>query len=158
MSPVPRMLTERQGPFSPQVMQFLHEFVNTVCTADSSAVFIWHPAARPACSLCNIPIQKNSKGGARSSRKCTHFSTCVVCESSLLHWFFFNLPNPSSRTMALRLTQPLTETCTRNLPVDKARPARKTDLTAVCLESAGASTSPNPMGLHSLLRGQFYFL
>jgi hypothetical protein len=30
--------------------------------------------------------------------------------------FFFNLPNPSSRTMALGLTQPLTEMSTRNLP------------------------------------------
>jgi hypothetical protein len=30
--------------------------------------------------------------------------------------FFLNLPNPSSRTMALGLTQPLTEMSTRNLP------------------------------------------
>jgi hypothetical protein len=29
---------------------------------------------------------------------------------------FFNLPNPSSRTMALGSTQPLTEMSTRNLP------------------------------------------
>jgi hypothetical protein len=29
---------------------------------------------------------------------------------------FFNLPNPSSRTMALGSTQPLTEMNTRNLP------------------------------------------
>jgi hypothetical protein len=29
---------------------------------------------------------------------------------------FFNLPNPSSRTMALVLSQPLTEMSTRNLP------------------------------------------
>jgi hypothetical protein len=27
--------------------------------------------------------------------------------------YFFNLPYPSSRTMALRLTQPLTEMCSR---------------------------------------------
>jgi hypothetical protein len=30
--------------------------------------------------------------------------------------FFFNLPNPSSRTMTLRSTQPLTEMSTRDLP------------------------------------------
>jgi hypothetical protein len=30
-------------------------------------------------------------------------------------WIFFNLPNPSSRTMALGSTQPLTEMSTRNL-------------------------------------------
>jgi hypothetical protein len=29
---------------------------------------------------------------------------------------FFNLPNPSSPTMALGSTQPLTEMCTRNHP------------------------------------------
>jgi hypothetical protein len=32
---------------------------------------------------------------------------------------FFNFPNPSSRTMALGSTQPLTEMSTRNLPGGK---------------------------------------
>jgi hypothetical protein len=46
---------------------------------------------------------------------------------------FFNLPNPSSRTMALGSTQPLTEMNTTNLPGGKGRPARKADnLTAIC--------------------------
>jgi hypothetical protein len=46
---------------------------------------------------------------------------------------FFNLPNPSSRIMALGSTQPLTEMSTRNTPGDKGRPARKADnLTAIC--------------------------
>jgi hypothetical protein len=46
---------------------------------------------------------------------------------------FFNWPNPSSRTMALGSTQPVTEMSTRNLPVVKGRPARKADnLTAIC--------------------------
>jgi hypothetical protein len=36
------------------------------------------------------------------------------------YWiFFFNLPNPSSRTMSLWSTQPLTEMITRNLPGGK---------------------------------------
>jgi hypothetical protein len=35
---------------------------------------------------------------------------------------FFNLPNPSSRTMALGSTQPLTEMSTRNLPAGEGRP------------------------------------
>jgi hypothetical protein len=38
----------------------------------------------------------------------------------------FNLPNPSSRTVALGSTQPLTETSIRNLPgggLGKGRPA-----------------------------------
>jgi hypothetical protein len=46
---------------------------------------------------------------------------------------FFNLPNPSSRTMVLGSTQPLTEISTRNLPGGKKRPAHKADnLTAIC--------------------------
>jgi hypothetical protein len=47
---------------------------------------------------------------------------------------FFNLPNPSSRTMALGSIQPVTEMSTRNLPGGKGgRPARKADnLTAIC--------------------------
>jgi hypothetical protein len=46
---------------------------------------------------------------------------------------FFNLPNPSSRTMALGSTQPLREMSTSNLPVGKGRPALKADnLTTTC--------------------------
>jgi hypothetical protein len=46
---------------------------------------------------------------------------------------FFNWPNPSSRTMALESTQPLTEMSTRNLPGGKGRPACKADnLTTIC--------------------------
>jgi hypothetical protein len=41
---------------------------------------------------------------------------------------FFNTPNPSSHTMALGVTQPLTEISTRNLPEGKERSA---DLTAI---------------------------
>jgi hypothetical protein len=39
----------------------------------------------------------------------------------------FNLPNPSSRTMALGSTQPLTEMSTRNLSGGKGRSGRKAD-------------------------------
>jgi hypothetical protein len=46
---------------------------------------------------------------------------------------FFNLSNPSSRTMALESTQTLTEISTRNLPGGKGWQARKADnLTAIC--------------------------
>jgi hypothetical protein len=38
---------------------------------------------------------------------------------------FLYLPNPSSRTMALGLTQCLINMSTRNLPVGKKRPARR---------------------------------
>jgi hypothetical protein len=46
---------------------------------------------------------------------------------------FFNRSNPSSYTMALRSTQPLTEISTKNLLGGKGWPARKADnLTAIC--------------------------
>jgi hypothetical protein len=46
---------------------------------------------------------------------------------------FFNRPNPSSRTMALGSTQPLTEMSTGNLLGGKGRPAREADnLIATC--------------------------
>jgi hypothetical protein len=50
-------------------------------------------------------------------------------------FFFFNLPRPSSRIMALGSTQPLTEMSTRNLPgVKGGLPACKADnLTAICV-------------------------
>jgi hypothetical protein len=45
----------------------------------------------------------------------------------------FNLSHPSIRTMALGLSQPLTEISTRNLPGGKKRPARRADkLVAIC--------------------------
>jgi hypothetical protein len=46
---------------------------------------------------------------------------------------FFNLRNPSSSTMALGSTQPLTEMSTRNFPGGKKRPAHRADnLAAIC--------------------------
>jgi hypothetical protein len=46
---------------------------------------------------------------------------------------FFNIPNPSSRTMALGSTQPLTEMSIRNRPGGKKQPARRADnLAAIC--------------------------
>jgi hypothetical protein len=46
---------------------------------------------------------------------------------------FFNLPNPSSRTMALGSTQPLTEMSSENLPGGKKRLACEADnLATIC--------------------------
>jgi hypothetical protein len=45
----------------------------------------------------------------------------------------FNWPNPSSSTMTLGSTQPLTEMSTRNLPGGNGRPASGADnLTDIC--------------------------
>jgi hypothetical protein len=46
---------------------------------------------------------------------------------------FFNLPNPSSHTVALGSTQPLTEISIRNFPGGKKWPAHRADnLAAIC--------------------------
>jgi hypothetical protein len=47
--------------------------------------------------------------------------------------FSIGLTNPSNCTMALELTQPLTEMSIRNLSGDKVQPAHKADnLTTIC--------------------------
>jgi hypothetical protein len=70
---------------------------------------------------------------------------------------FFNLPNPSGRTMALGSTQPVTEMVPgilKKKPEDKGRPARRADnlaaMLAVSLSNVGASTSRKSRGLHGL--------
>jgi hypothetical protein len=72
---------------------------------------------------------------------------------------FFNLPNPSSRTMALGSTQPLTKISTRDLPGRKS--SRLVGLTNLppsvsrMSENVVASTSRNPKNLHGLYRDKF---
>jgi hypothetical protein len=64
-----------------------------------------------------------------------HYATGHKVAGSILDEVigFFNWSNPSSRTMALGSTQPLTEMSTGNLPGGKGRPARGADnLTAIC--------------------------
>jgi hypothetical protein len=47
---------------------------------------------------------------------------------------FFNLPNPSSCTMALGSTQPVTEMSSKNLPWCNGRPAREAgNLSTICV-------------------------
>jgi hypothetical protein len=70
----------------------------------------------------------------------------------------FNLHNPTNRTMALSLTQPLTEISTRNLLGGGGERYRRGSwhprrhLWADCLENVGFSTSHNPICLYSLLQ------
>jgi hypothetical protein len=71
----------------------------------------------------------------------------------------FNLPNPSSRTMALGSTQPLTGMSTENLPGGKMRPTFRADnmprSVSRMSENVGASTSRYPKGLYGLYRDNF---
>jgi hypothetical protein len=64
----------------------------------------------------------------------------------------FYLPHPSSGTMTLGSTQPLTEMSTRNLPGGKKRPARRADNLAAIYE---AIVSHNPKGLDGLYSDKF---
>jgi hypothetical protein len=60
-----------------------------------------------------------------------YFLFGLLCDDVPMRLWFFNFP--SSRTMALGSTQPLTEMSTRNLSGGKGRPAREADnLTAIC--------------------------
>jgi hypothetical protein len=76
-----------------------------------------------------------------------------------MRWIYFNLRNPSSRTVALGLTQPLIGMSTRNIP-GGGRCVRLTTLppcvSRLSRENVGASTSHNSMRLHGLLQGQLY--
>jgi hypothetical protein len=83
------------------------------------------------------------------------YGTSQKVSGSILNEFtgFFNLPNPSSLTMALGSTQPLTEMSTRNRPGGgggKRQLGHKVDN---CLENVGALTSHNPTGPHGQLQG-----
>jgi hypothetical protein len=73
----------------------------------------------------------------------------------------FNWPNPSSSTMTLRSTQPLTEINTRIFQgVNNAASAsawRHRHLWAIYLVYEGASTSHKLRGFHGLLQEYFYF-
>jgi hypothetical protein len=53
---------------------------------------------------------------------------------------FFNWPHLSCRSVALGLTQPLTDMSITNLPGDKGRPARRVRLTTSPVASAGNRT------------------
>jgi hypothetical protein len=67
------------------------------------------------------------------SKGCRVISTYMSISISDVVIGFFSRPNPSSRTMALRSTQSLTEMSTSNLPGSKGLEARKPDnLTAIC--------------------------
>jgi hypothetical protein len=73
--------------------------------------------------------------------------SCRLLISSLI---FFTAPNTFSRTMAQEFTQSLTEFSTIGFLGTKSL---NHHLWADCLENVRSSTSHNPIGLHSLLRG-----
>jgi hypothetical protein len=82
-----------------------------------------------------MPLDRILINGAHSSvvGSVTMLQARRSWDQVLMRWMFFNLPNPSSHTMALGMTQPPTEMSTTNLPGDKRLLACRADnLTAIC--------------------------
>jgi hypothetical protein len=69
---------------------------------------------------------------------------------------FFSIPNPSSHTVAMGSTQPLTELSTSNLPAGKKLTPLPPSVSRMS-ENMGASTSRDSKGLHGLYRDNFTF-
>jgi hypothetical protein len=83
--------------------------------------------------IISIKFCRNRSISALSEVRFEVLTDRKVAGSSVDEVDFFNLPNPSSCTMALGSTQPPTEMSTRNLSGGKGRQARKADnLTAIC--------------------------
>jgi hypothetical protein len=74
--------------------------------------------------------------GLTHSTRLRHYATSrkiVGSRHDYVTIFFFNLPNPSSWTMALGLTQPLTEMITEDISGANVQQVRKADnITAIC--------------------------
>jgi hypothetical protein len=82
----------------------------------------------------NLKLPALSEGDVRQRSWLRHYATSRKVPSSIPDEAigFFNYLKPSSRIMALGLTQPLTELSTRNPPGSNGRPVRKADnLTAI---------------------------
>jgi hypothetical protein len=78
----------------------------------------------PACGIApQLAMLTHASLRLRESvRSLIHVVTTVPLTRRPCHQIFL-LPNPSSRTVALGLSQPLTEMSTRNLPGDKRAPS-----------------------------------
>jgi hypothetical protein len=70
-----------------------------------------HPVLK--CSQFFFFFQDDRSGFTHTETKCQIYRFGSIPDEVI---GFVNWPNPSSRTMALGLTQPLTEMSTRNLP------------------------------------------
>jgi hypothetical protein len=68
-----------------------------------------------------------------SSGKWNELHNTLILTDEVIGFFSLNLHNPPSRTLALGLTQPVTELSTRNFPGNKVRPVcNASDTAAIC--------------------------
>jgi hypothetical protein len=95
--------------------------------------------SRTGCTTPNIKLTWDPIVSYRGSHSGNSYSwRHAVAGSRPMRWMsFFNLPNPSSHTMALRFTQPLTEMSIRSRKImflgRRTRSVRRADnLTAIC--------------------------
>jgi hypothetical protein len=94
---------------------------------------VWYSCRSYQASCCgyqsSFPGLRRHAGGTRYRSWLRHYAASRKVAGSIPDEFigFFNWPNPSSCTMALGSTQPLTEMSTRNLTGGKGRRACKAD-------------------------------
>jgi hypothetical protein len=133
------------GPNVAAVVVVMGQLLATYCyeqslSSGTGGTFIFAAAIIPTHDPTQLPTKvfhtvKRSEYDADHVSISRIYATSRKVGDSIPHEIigFFNSPNPSSRTMALSSTQPLTEMSTRNLLWGKGRPARKADnLTAIC--------------------------
>jgi hypothetical protein len=109
------------------------QYCKRFCIGDSKYLFSLHEIEEKICFVFELPTVVTV--GARGSvvRDIMLQARRSLVRFKIMSLNFLKFPNPSSRTMTLGSTQPLTEMSTRNLPGGEGRPARKTDnLTAIC--------------------------
>jgi hypothetical protein len=117
---------------------WIHQILNPrLCGEKATSNSLNCRTALLICSLCKVFIKVMFKNqcGARSS--IVGWGTMLQAVRSRVRLpvksLDFNWSNPSSHSMALGSTQPLTEISTRNLPGGKGWPTRKGDsLAAIC--------------------------
>jgi len=109
-------------------------------------------------------VNKNNCSEYWGTQWCSLLRHCTTSTGSIPDGAIgiFHSHNPSSHTVALRLTQPLTEMSTRNISWGLSWPVHRDDnlTTFMCQLSwnLGASTPWNPQGLSRLVMGLLYLL
>jgi hypothetical protein len=141
------------------------------------SVAIWSNLVAFCCRVTNIPITILVSFHLHLSATEWHFLSCqflmgvgyavAQCATSrkvagsipngVFEIFYWH--NPSGRTMALGLTQPLTENSSRNISWGEGGVKADHPTTFICRLSwtPGASTSWNPQGLSRPAMGLLYF-
>jgi hypothetical protein len=109
----------------------LHLRYNRIMFRGKNRCWSWEPCETHRRSVRRLQSFSGSNKVMRARGSVVAWDTMLQAGKSQVRFpmslNFFNLLNPSSRTMALGSTQSLTEMNTSNLPGVRGRPARKAD-------------------------------